>query len=203
MINLKLRRMKEREKTILEIRFRKFVESMELYGLSETGSGKGFLNPWVTGLLLSSAVMDEIQIDIPYNTYVTWGQVLNDDDTLSGEIDIIYHLGKPIYEWKRIGFAIVKRENILRLFEVKRTFKSYDKHREDYAKLRLFGTDICLIIYGTHTSLTNVEQREEKLRQIGYKDAFHLVRWTKRRAAGIAQPIIANWLRFIKTVREL
>lgn len=195
--------MKSRRETILDIRFRRLIESMELYGLSETKSGKGFLNPWVTGLLLSSALMDEIRREAPYNAHVTWGQILNPDDTLSGEIDIIVHIGKPLYQWRSIGYSIIRRQTVLSLYEVKRTFSMYDKHEADYSRLRKFATDVYLIIYGTHTSIENIRKREAKLKEIGYKDVFHLVRWTKREPTGAAEPVYENWYRLMKAARTL
>jgi len=177
---------------------------MELYGLSETKSGRGFLNPWVTGLLLSFALMDEIGREAPFNSHVTWGQVLNqDDDSLSGEIDIIHHLGKPLYQWRNIGYSIVDKENVLSLYEVKRTFSKYDKHRKDYLRLREYGNRIYLIIYGTHTSIDNIRKREAKLKEIGYKDVFHLVRWTKREPEDVAKPISENWFRLMKAASQV
>lgn len=168
--------METRREAILNIRFRSLIDSLHLSELSEVKTGRGSLNPFVSGLILSSALMEEIRQEVPYSAHVAWGQILDEKDVLSGEIDIMTFLGKPLYEWKSIGYAIIQKYQVGKIIEVKRNFQSYRKHKEDFEQLSNFADRIFLIIYQTHNTQEGIKKRREKLVALGYRDVFHLIR---------------------------
>jgi len=194
--------LKTRTQAILNIRFHRLIESLQLSELTEIKSQKGALNPYVSGLLLSASLMDEIRLEVPYGMHVGWGQVLDGNDHLSGEIDIFTYLGKPLYRWKDIGYVIVPREQVQSIFEVKRRFYSYDDHQEELNCLRNFASKIFLIIFETDNSMDGIKKREDKLRKLGYTDAFHLVRLTETENKKIHEPIYQNWYRLMDNAAE-
>jgi len=195
---------KTRKQVILDFRFRSLIDSLQLSELSEMKSGRGWLNPFVSGLLLSSAIMEEIRQEVPYNIHVSWGQILDENDILSGEIDIMTYLAKPLHEWENIGYAIIPKLQVDKIFEVKRHFQSYSDHKEDYQRLSNFASKIFLIIYQSSITVDGIKKREEKLKTLGYHDAFHLVRVTKPKKGhyGIEGPLYENWYRLMDTVGE-
>lgn len=197
--------MKTRKQAILDLRFRSLINSLQISELSEMKTGRGTLNPFVSGLVLSSAIMEEIRKEVPYNVHVSWGQILNENDMLSGEIDIMTYLGKPLHEWKNIGYAIIPKQLVGKIFEVKRSFRSYGDHKEDYQRLSNFcprERKMFLIIYQTYNTLEGIRKREDKLKDIGYSDAFHLVRLTKstKKRYGVIEPLYEDWYRLMDTV---
>jgi hypothetical protein len=193
---------KSRRQAILDVRFNRLIDSVQLSELSEMKTGRGRLNPFVSGLLLSSAILEEIQQEAPYNVHVSWGQILDENDTLSGEIDIMAYLGKPLHEWKSIGYAIIPKRQVGKIFEVKGHFQSYKSHEEDYQRLSNFAPKIFLIIYQSHNTINGIKKREEKLKSLGYHDAFHLVRITKskKKRDGTIIGLYENWYSLMDTV---
>ncbi len=194
--------MKTRRQAILDFRFNRLIDSVQLSELSEMKTGRGRLNPFVSGLLLSSAILEEIQQEAPYNVHVAWGQILDENDTLSGEIDIRTYLGKPLHEWKSIGYAIIPKRQVMRIFEVKGRFQSYKSHEEDYQRLSNFAKKIFLIIYQSDNTIDGIKKKEEKLKVLGYHDAFHFMRITKatKKRDGTIMRLYENWYRLMDAV---
>lgn len=195
--------MKGRRKTILDIRLRKLIESMRLSELSEVKTKRGALNPFVSGLLLSSSLMDEVRQEVPYNMHVAWGQALNENDVLSGELDIILYLGKPLYQWKSIGYAIVPKQQICSIIEVKRKFYTYKDHKYELNCLKNYHDKVLLVIFETYNTIKGIKERENKLRKLGYTDVFYLVRLTEGEGKEVPQPLYEDWYRFMDTVAEI
>lgn len=193
--------LKTREQAIRDIRFRKLVESLQLSELTELKSQKGALNPYVSGLLLSATLMEEFRQEAPFTVSVGWGQILDENDNLSSEIDVFTYQGKPIYQWKNIGYVIVNKDDIQSIFEVKRKFYSYSYHKEDFERLHNFAERVYLIIFETYNSLNGIKNCENKLRKIGYADAFHLVR-LKDDNETKNEPIYENWYKLMDTVSQ-
>lgn len=193
--------MKTRRQEILDTRLRTLVES-DMPELLKMKTGRGTLNKFVSGLVLSSALMEEISRAVPDNLHVAWGQILDYDNILSGEIDIMTYHGKPLHEWKRIGYAIIEKQQVDTIFEVKRSFRSYPVHRKEYERFSNFCNYIYLIIYRTSITRDGIEKRKEKLQKIGYQDAFHLIRYKKptKKSYGVIAPLEDEWYRLMDTV---
>jgi len=193
--------MKTRRQAILNIRFRSLIDSLHLSELSEVRSGRGALNTFVSGLILSSAIMEEIRQEAPYNVHVSWGQILDENDVLSGEVDIMTYLGKPLHEWKSIGYAIIQKFQVGKIIEVKRNFQSYRKHEKDFERLSKFGK-IFLIVYQTRNTIDGIKKRREKLKALGYQDVFHLIRLAMRgkKRYGSMEYLYGEWYRLMDTV---
>ena len=155
--------LKTREQVIRDIRFRKLIGSLQFLGLTELKSQKGALNPYVSGLLLSATLMEEFRQEAPFTVSVGWGQVLDENDNLSGEIDVFTYQGKPLYEWKNIGYVIVNERDVESIFEVKRKFRAYSYHKEDSERLHNFAERVYLIIFETYNSVDGIKNRENKL----------------------------------------
>lgn len=151
---------KTRREAILDMRLRRLVESLEYSELSQMKTGKGRLHSFVSGLLLSSAILEEIRQVTRVNVYVSWGQILNEKGELSKEIDImIYFRRKPLYEWKNIGYAIISKQDVLSIFEVKRNFQSYLSHEKECEQLSKFAKKIFLIIYHNPNTIDGMKRR--------------------------------------------
>ena len=196
--------MKARRKAILDIRLHKLIESLQLSELSEVKSAKGALNPFISGLLISSSLMDEIRQEVLYGLHVGWGQVIDENDKLSKEVDIVTYLGKPLYQWKNIGYIIVPKEQVNSIFEVKRKFYSYKDHQEELKNLKNFSPNgkVFLVVFETYNSTNGIRTRENKLRELGYTDAFHLVRLKTVEGKEKHEPFYEDWYRLMGTVSE-
>lgn len=191
--------LKTREQAIRDIRFRKLVESVKLSELTELKSQKGALNPYFSGLLLSATLMEEFRQEALFTVSVGWGQVLDEDDNLSKEIDVFTYFGKPLYEWKNIGYVIVNKENVQSVFEVKHKFRSYSYHKKDLERLHNFAERVYLIIFETRISVNGIKKREKKLKEIGYTDVFYLA---KLKGGKEHEPIYEDWYRLMDTLKE-
>jgi len=189
-----------RREAIWDMRLSRLVESMKLYRLTGRKYEQGTLHPYVSGLLLSSSIMAEIRQVTPESLRLAWGQILNNNDILSKEVDIMAYLGKPLHQWEDIGFSIVHKDNVDFGFviEVKRSFPNYQKLKREFDDLSQFCESVLLIIYETENSMKGIRQRETELRGIGYKDVFHFVRWKEEDA----YPLYEDWNRLMRLVSE-
>ena len=196
--------MKARRKAILDIRLHKLIESLQLSELSEVKSAKGALNPFISGLLISSSLMDEIRQEVLYGLHVGWGQVIDENDKLSKEVDIVTYLGKPLYQWKNIGYIIVPKEQVNSIFEVKRKFYSYEGHQEELKNLKNFALNenVFLVVFETYNSVKGIRACENRLKELGYTDAFHLVKLETIEDKERHEPLYEDWYRLMDTVSE-
>lgn len=187
-----------RKEAIWDIQFSRLVEAMKLHGLTEVTSGRGSLHSFVSGLLLSSAIKGEMRRVAPEWLHLGWGQVLDESDVLSGEIDILAYRGKPLHQWEDLGFSLVSKENVDFIIEVKRSWPSYSSLEYELKRLSQYCEKMFLIIYETNNRMKGIKNRENRLRKIGYRDVFHFVRWEKENYYLLRE----NWYRLMKTVSE-
>lgn len=115
------------ENSLLEI-----IEAMKLNGLCGDRGEKGNFHPYVSGLVFSKKIIEELEKFAPDDLHLGWGQIM-DGDVLSGEVDVFAFKGKPLYHWESIGYSIVPKEAVEFVIECKRIFPDY-KIMEDAFK---------------------------------------------------------------------
>ena len=190
-----------RRETFWDLRLERLIKSMDLYPLTQIKGRKGSLHPFVSGLLLSSSIMEELNRVIHDNLRLGWGQILSEDDTLSGEIDIMAFHGKPLYHWDNVGFSIVNKDNVEFIIEVKGWMSSYKGLESAFSGLSEFCQQVFLIIFQTSNRMNKIISRAERLKQFGFKDVFHIIRWEKNGdSQSRACALYEDWYRLMKFI---
>ena len=193
-----------REHAVLRSDLDSIIACMDAFPtLSRRKTGAGFMNPFVSGLVLSLTIIEKLQKHLPPKTNLSWGQILDKNDRLSGEVDMMTYMGNPVYEWENVGYTLIHKGLVGKVFEVKRNFRSYARHEKEFKHLNNFAKwpgRIFLIIYQSPNSINGIEKQREKLKSLGYKDVFHLACIPRKLAE--RHVLYDNWYRLINVIKD-
>lgn len=99
-------------KPIWDQSFDRVATLARLYEFSKRqGRGRRSFHPFALGHIFSSTLIEEITNVT--DKEATWGQALDESRGLSPEIDVIIYHGKPLVNWPRAGYTLVKPGQVL------------------------------------------------------------------------------------------
>jgi len=199
--------MSSRIEDLLRLRMDRLVSTTEVYDLAKKGSASnnnGQLPTFISGLIGSSCLIEEIEQDLRPGLTAKWGQVIdNNNNTMSKEIDVIIFKDKPYFEWKKLGYALVPKDNVRAAIEVNTWYGSGVSTHGDYRSLAQhlnnFCKDFFLFCFSEDCCAPTIQKHTSDLKQFGFKDYFVLYEGPPNNY----KPLYDQWYRFVDMIRNL
>jgi hypothetical protein len=190
-------------KTLRKARLYSLIDRLDLYPLTTRFEQQEPLFLFARGLIFSSALIEEIRQDLPRQYGVAWGQIMDDDGTLSPETDVIIYEGRPYHEWRTeiVHFTIVPKGQVKAAVECCESFRP-TKHLKKHLDGLLKFAPVVFLFAECFWSKARYRYKDKReiLRAFGFSDAFFLYKWyygTNR------DPNETDWFRFLDTIRNL
>ncbi len=152
------------------------------YSLSTPQLGNPTIHDFVKGLILSTNIIEVIDIHLPNGYRADWAQVIDvqNGNTLSKECDIVIYKGKPFKEIKNqsIKFVLVDRKQAKIVIQVRSSIQSVKQEDKTYCQeLRKFVPEVWYIAECCWAkSKPRVNKIELELLKVGYSQFFYFYR---------------------------